>query len=115
MELSTYGAEAIVWREAYLTAMHVGHADPAAAADEALVEFMSRFSQDDPFTGLQEAAAQGTTNRIYPEAEQQAIRSGRQFVTAGEQLTLRDPAPLGEGPSIEAGDAPADTESDDLG
>lgn len=132
MEFSAYSKQAQFWREVYLTAMQDSRVDrPVNVADEALMEFMSRFPAEEQ-QGVNEA--QGSTTAGFGwiplhgaavQAErQQAIQGGggMQFFdldeyskAAGEQLTLRDPAPLGEGPSIEVGDVPADTESDDLG
>lgn len=43
MEYSIHSIQASFWRDAYLAAVRAGHPDPAAAADEAFVDFDCRF------------------------------------------------------------------------
>ena len=126
-EYNPYSAAAKFWREAYLLALAHGHGDPEAVADEAFLAFESRFGV---YTEEEEALC---------GEQQQAIGAERQFgdrllcgmqqtsnVSIGDIVGAQRAAeeirflplsdggePLGEGPSIEVGDAPQTVEPPD--
>jgi hypothetical protein len=109
-EYNPHSTAAKFWRDAYLAAFNCGHKDPEAAADEAFMAFESRFGvyteeeESEALCGEQQRADGTGIGAGQHMADGMGIGvATRQF---GDRL-------LGEGPSIEAGDAPQTVESPD--
>jgi hypothetical protein len=125
-EYNPYSAAAKFWRDAYLAAFNCGHKDPEAVADEAFLAFESRFGvyteEEDALCGAQQQATGAAASAGQHMADGMGTGAvERQFgdrLLCGMQQTSstslgdiigaqRDGgSPIGEGPSIEVGDAP---------
>jgi hypothetical protein len=120
MELHIHSVEAKFWREAYIAALRTGYTEPAAQADEALLELMSRFPAPEPEAWptvghMYQAAGQQQNQdmQFFALEDSQPLRAEGAHPEAGDYLigsgsdTSNLEAVLGKGPSIEVGDAPA--------